>query len=80
MQTVIIAVLSLIGTLSGSYFSNRKGQILMEYKISQLEEKVNKHNNLIERVYKLEENEAVVNEKIAVANHRIEDIERSMTA
>ena len=45
------------------------------YRIEQLEKKVDAHNSVIERVYKLEQREAVVDEKIAVANHRIEDLE-----
>lgn len=46
------------------------------YRIDQLEKKVNKHNNLIERVYKIEEHEAVIDEQIKVANHRIDDLEK----
>lgn len=49
---------------------------LTNYRIEQLEKKVNKHNNLIERVYKIEEHDAVVDEQIKVANHRIEDLEK----
>lgn len=48
---------------------------LIEYRIKQLEEKVSKHNNLIERTYNLEQKMAVVDEKIDVANHRIKDLE-----
>lgn len=73
--TVGVGLLSLIGTLCGSYFSNRKGQALIAYRLEQLEEKVNKHNNLIERTYKLEEAQKVQEEQIKVANHRIEDLE-----
>ena len=69
---VIVAVLSLFGTLVGSVFSNR----LTIYRIDQLEKKVDKHNNIIERTYKLEENQAVMVEQIKVANHRIDDLEK----
>ena len=41
----------------------------------QLEEKVNKHNNLIDRVYRLEEKAKLEGERIKVANHRIDDLE-----
>ena len=51
-------------------------QKLLEYKIDKLSERVNKHNNLIERTYKLEEESRVLDEKIKVANHRIDDLER----
>lgn len=60
METIIVAVLSLIGTLGGAYFSNRRNATLIDYRIKQLEEKVNKHNELIERTYKLEEKVAVI--------------------
>lgn len=75
-DAIIVAVLSLIGTLAGSYFSNRKGQILIAYRFEQLENKVNKHNQVIERTYKLEELTALQEEKIKVANHRIENLEK----
>lgn len=75
-EGIIIAILSLVGTLAGSYFSNRAGQKLIAYRIEKLEEKVDKHNQVIERTYKLEEDTAVLVEKIKVANHRIDDLER----
>jgi len=75
-EGIIIAILSLVGTLAGSYFSNMAGQKLIAYRIEKLEEKVNKHNQVIERTYKLEEDTAVLDEKIKVANHRIDDLER----
>lgn len=49
---------------------------LQAYRIEQLEKKQDKHNNLIERTYKLEERAGVSEEKIKVANHRIDDLER----
>lgn len=49
---------------------------LQAYRIEQLEKKVDKHNNLVERTYHLEEQSALCEEKIKVANHRIEDLER----
>lgn len=64
IETIIVAGLSLIGTLAGSYFSNRKSAALVAYRLEQLEEKVNKHNNVIERTYKLEERMAVDEEKL----------------
>ena len=76
--TVSVGLLSLIGTLAGSYWSNKKGQALIAYRLEQLEVKVNKHNNLIERTYKLEEDSAVQAEQIKVANHRIADLEQEI--
>ena len=75
-DTVLVAILSLVGTLVGAYTANRKSITLIVYRLEQLENKVNKHNQVIERTYKLEEHEAVMQEQIRVANHRIEDLEK----
>ena len=64
-DTVVVAVLSLLGTLIGSF----GGTQLIKYRIEQLEKKVEKHNSVVERTYLLEE-------KIKVAKHRIDDLER----
>lgn len=56
--TIIVAGISLIGTLVGSYLSNSKTSALIAYRIEQLESKVNKHNNLVERTYKIESDQA----------------------
>ena len=48
---------------------------LTTYRIEQLEKKVDKHNTVIERTYKLEEAQAVMQEQIKVANNRIKDLE-----
>lgn len=54
---------------------NDKTIALIEYKMDELTKRVDKHNNVIERTYKLEELSALQDEKIKVANHRIEDLE-----
>ena len=75
-ETIIVALLSLAGTLIGSLFGIIAANKLVVYRIEQLEKKVEKHNNVLERVYVLEKNEAVIREEIKVANHRIEDLEK----
>lgn len=75
MTNIVIAALGFAGALAGAYFSNRKAQALMEYRLEELEKKVDKHNNLVERTYRLEEQGAILEEKIKVANHRIDDLE-----
>ncbi len=72
---IIVALLSLIGTLCGSYFAQRKSTALIAYRLEELEKKVYKHNNLIERTYQLEKRCDVFDEKLKVANHRIDDLE-----
>jgi hypothetical protein len=49
---------------------------LIEYKLDELSKRVNKHNNLVERTYALEQHEAVIEEQVKVANHRIDDLEQ----
>lgn len=66
MDTIIVAVLSLIGTLLGSF----SGMKLMSYRIEQLEKKVDKHNNFAERV-------PILEEQMRVVNHRISDLEQN---
>ena len=63
-EVVIVAILSLIGTLIGSLTGILTANKLTNYRIEQLEKKVEKHNNVIERVYKLEKDEAVIQEEI----------------
>ena len=53
-EAVIVAILGFAGTLLGSLLGVMAAQKLTQYRLSQLEEKVNKHNNLIERTFKLE--------------------------
>ena len=72
LATVIVGILSFLGTAIGSY----GGIKLMTYRIEQLEKKVEKHNSVIERTFKLEEKTEVQSEQIKVANHRIEDLEK----
>lgn len=49
---------------------------LIEYKLNELSNRVNKHNNLVERTYALEQHEAVIEEQVKVVNHRIDDLEQ----
>lgn len=72
---VVTAALSLVGTLVGTLGGIAVSSNLTNYRIEQLEKKVEKHNNLITRTYKLEQEFAVMDEKVKVANHRIDDLE-----
>lgn len=66
--TVIGAIISGIVALIVSGKQHDKTIALVEYRLTQLETKVDKHNNLVERM-------TLAEEKIKVANHRIEDLE-----
>lgn len=76
-ETIVVAVLSLIGTLAGAYLSNKKSSALIAYRLERLEEKANGINTIEERVYRIEENQSVVDEKIKNMNHRITDLEKA---
>lgn len=77
-DTIIVGLLSLLGTGLGGVISVLTANKLTNYKIEQLQKQVEKHNTIIERTYKLEENAAVMDEQIKVANHRIQDLERKL--
>ena len=73
---IIVALIGLGGSAIGSIIGIIASSKLTAYRIEQLEQKVNKHNNLIERTYQLERDKAVINEEIKVLNHRIDDLEQ----
>lgn len=75
MNNIIVALIGAGGSCIGAVLGIIINTKLITYRIEQLENKVNKHNNLIERTYELESKEKVLEEKIAVANHRISDLE-----
>ena len=75
---VVVALITLVGSGVGSLAGVIVSAKLTTYRLEQLEKKVDKHNTVIERTYKLEEIEAVIQEQIRVANHRIADLEQQM--
>lgn len=68
-DAIVVALLGFAGTLLGSLFGVLAAQKLTQYRLSQLEEKVNKHNNLIERTFKLEG-------RMDEAEHDIKDLKK----
>ena len=69
-------MLALVGTLGGTFGGILTANKLTNYRIEQLEKKVAEHNNLVTRLYAVEKNEAIMEEEIKVANHRIDDLEQ----
>lgn len=65
---ILVAALSLIGTVAGSFGGIVASSRLTAYRIKQLENKVDKHNNFAQRI-------PIVEEKIKVINHRLSDLE-----
>lgn len=76
MQTeIIVAIIAFIGTLAGSYFANSKTTAVMQEQIKSLKEEINilstrvdKHNNLAERM-------SAVEQSTKSAHHRIDHLE-----
>ncbi len=71
MNEIVIALLGFAGTLAGSLLGVITAQKLTQYRIAQLEEKVNRHNNLIERTFRLEG-------RMDEAEHDIRDIKQRL--
>lgn len=84
METIISACISagvtLIVCMINNHGQQEKTRALMEYKLDELTKRVDKHNNTIERTYRLEEQMTLQEEKMKVANHRIDDLERKVEA
>lgn len=75
-DAVLVALIGLAGSGLGSVLGILVSTKLTQYRLEQLEKKVEVHNKVIDRVYKLEERTELQEEKIKVANRRIEDLER----
>ena len=54
MDSVVVAIIGCVGSLLGSLLGVMTSNKLTQYRIAQLEEKVSKHNSIVERTYKLE--------------------------
>ena len=77
-SSIVVALITGMLALIGTYAANRKSAALMEYRIEQLEKKVDLHNQVITRTYKLEEHTEVQDERIRVVTHRIDNLEGEM--
>lgn len=73
---IISSAVTLCVCMINNYYQSNKTRTLVEYRLSELEKKVDKHNNLVERTYHLEEKGVVFEEQIKAANRRIDDLER----
>ena len=82
IEAIITGVVAIAVCMINNFYQNKatkeqhdKTIALIDYKLEELTKRVDKHNNVVERMYKLEQDEAVLEEKIDVANHRISDLE-----
>lgn len=75
-ETIVVAVLSLVGTAIGSISAVFAANKLTNYKIDELKKTVERHNSLIDRTYRLEERATLMDEKLDNLDHRVAVIER----
>ena len=66
-ETIIVALLSLLGSLGGTLGGIAINSKLSNYRIEQLEKKVDMHNHLVERM-------AVAESSLKSAHHRIDEL------
>lgn len=76
ISDIVIGVLALIGTMGGAYIANRKSAALVAYRVEQLERKVDLHNQVIDRTYRLEAKTKVLEERDAEQDRRISALEK----
>lgn len=74
-ESIIVALVTGVLALAGTYAANRKAAALMEYRLEQLEKKVDKHNNLVERMYAVEERTERQQDELKRQNERIRILE-----
>lgn len=83
IEAIITGVVAIVVCMINNVFQQKKADeqhnttiTLIEYKLDQLARKVDLHNNAVERLYVVEQKLGVDEEKISVANHRIDDLEK----
>ena len=77
-DAVIVALIGLLGSGAGAFGGILVSSKLTQYRLEQLEKKVELHNQAIDRIYKLEERTELQEEKVKVSNHRISDLESAL--
>ena len=74
-DSIIVALITGAFALAGTYFANRKSAALMEYRLEQLEKKVDLHNSVIARTYELEKRTDVQETEIKTIYHKLDKLE-----
>lgn len=75
ISSIITGAITLCVCLVNNHYQSNETRNLIEYKLEELTKRVDKHNSVIERTYNLEKTVEVMEERIDVANHRINDLE-----
>lgn len=74
-EEIITALIGVAGSGIGSLIGIICNTKLTNYRLEQLEKKVDKHNQVVDRMYEAEKSISVIQEDVKVANRRIEDLE-----
>lgn len=75
-ESIIVAIITGVLTLVGVLISNSRSDAVQNERIEQLRQEVKKHNNLIDRMYKVEENVAIHEAELKRVNRRLEVVEK----
>lgn len=76
-DAIVVALIGLAGSVVGSLLGILVAEKLTQYRLSQLEKKVELHNQLVDRTYHLEAQDELREEQIKVVNHRLADLEKA---
>lgn len=83
IEAIITGIVAIVVCMINNAFQQKRADeqhnttiALIEYKLDQLTHKVDLHNNAVERLYEVERKLDVDEERISVANHRIDDLEQ----
>ena len=75
---IVVAILALLGSLVGTFAGILVNSRLVNYRIEQLERKVDEHNRVVERVFRLEQADAVAAEELHALSRRVKLLERDV--
>lgn len=75
MDNILVALIGAAGSAIGAVLGIFVNTKLINYRLEKLEEKVNKHNNLVERTYEIEARLDVQDEKLVTTHHRLKNLE-----
>lgn len=78
MDAIIVAIISLLGTMFGSLAGIMRANNLVTYRISELEKKVDKHNSIIERVSLLEQDSETQWKRLDELRETLEEVRKEM--
>ena len=76
ISSIITGVVAIATCLITQGMANRKTTALIEFRLTELQKQVEKHNSIIERTFQLEEKTAVQQQQINMNEKRIDALER----